>query len=90
LLSNAFLASRYCNDVEWPLFQARHRDGACELAPVLIRQCYFEKSHYGAYQLIRPNGRAVEDHPTHAPAWRNVLDALNVVIARALAKRSVG
>jgi hypothetical protein len=87
LVSNGFLSSRYCYQVELPIIRERHRRGECELAPVLVRQCLFEQSAVGVYQIIRPNNQAVDDHERRDPAWREVALALTALMARARAKR---
>jgi hypothetical protein len=86
LVSSAFFKSKYSYEVEWPLIRERHRRGECELAPVLIRACRFEKSAVGAYQVIRPDNRAVAQHDHRDTAWTEVVVALEPLFERARAK----
>lgn len=87
LLSNSFLQSTYCTRIEWPIVDARRQRGECEVAPVLVRQCYFQKSLVSDLQIIRPNDRAVDDHDKRDPAWMEVMRKFDAVIDRARAKR---
>lgn len=87
LISSDFLSSRYIRTIEWPIIEERLRLGDCEVAPVLVRQCWFDRAPVGALQIIRPGDRAVDDHDKRDPAWMEVLRKLDKVIERARAKR---
>jgi hypothetical protein len=86
LVSNDFFGSRYCIEEEWPRIENRHRRGECELAPVLIRECAFEKSPVGEHQMIRPNDKAVDDQ-RRDPAWKQVTRSLEPLIDRVRARK---
>jgi hypothetical protein len=87
LISSDFLSSQYIRTTEWPLIEERQRQGDCEVAPVLVRQCWFHRAPVGALQLIRPGDRAVDDHDKRDPAWMEVMRELDKVLERARAKR---
>lgn len=87
LISSAFLSSPYITTTEWPIIEQRHRRGECEVAPVLVRQCRFDRAPVGALKVIRPGSRSVDEHDRRDPAWVEVLGELDHVIERARAKR---
>jgi hypothetical protein len=80
LLSNDFLNSRYCMDEEVPRALARHRRGECQIMPVLIRACRYDKSTLAELQAVQPDDRAVDEHDRKDSAWKAVTVRLDEVI----------
>ncbi len=82
LLSNDFFASDYCFEKELPRAQERRKKGECEIIPVVVRACRYEKTEVGLLQAIVPGGKPVDEHPKHDAAWLEVTKQLDVALAR--------
>ncbi len=82
LLSNDFFASDYCFEKELPRAQARRSKGECEIIPVVVRACRYEKTEVGLLQAIVPGGKPVDEHPKHDVAWLEVTMQLDRTLAR--------
>jgi internalin A len=82
LLSNDFLRSAYCMEKELPRAMERREAGECEIVPVVIRACRYDKLDLGAIQAIQPGGKPVNEHDKSDAAWFEVTKQLDRVIER--------
>ena len=82
LLSNDFLASSYCMDVELPRVLQRHEAGECTIVPIVVRACRYDLGPIGKIQAIIPGGKPVDEHEKSDPAWLEVTKELDRVIER--------
>jgi internalin A len=83
LLSNDFLGSSYCMDKEFPRVMARRKAGECEIVPIVIRACRYDKhDSLGALQAILVGGKPINEHEKSDPAWHEVTQRLDPVIEK--------
>lgn len=82
LLSNDFLQSSYCMDRELPRAMERQARGECELIPIVIRACRYDKLDLGKIQAILPKGKPIDEHDKKDPAWEAVTRKLDLVLRR--------
>lgn len=82
LLSNDFLRSSYCMDQELPRALERQARGECEIVPVVVRACRYDKLKLGKIQTIRPGDRSIDEHDKKDPAWEIVTREIDRVIER--------
>jgi hypothetical protein len=82
LLSNDFLRSSYCMDRELPRALERQARGECEIVPVLVRACRYDKLALGKIQTIRPGDKSIDEHDKKDPAWEIVTREIDRVIER--------
>ena len=73
LVSDDFLNSRFCMDVELPLALARAARQEATVVPVIVRPCDWEKTVFKDWQVVRPHGQPVLHRGNHVEAWRFVI-----------------
>jgi hypothetical protein len=69
-------------DKEVPHALARHAKGECEIIPIVVRACRYDKLEVGKIQAIRPGGKSIDEHDRRDPAWEEVTHEIDRVIAR--------
>lgn len=84
LVSEDFLKSHFCMQVEVPLVIERAARGEALLVPVIVRPCDWQASVLAQRQVVLPNGRPVVANGNREQAWRIVLHEL-LAGSRALA-----
>jgi hypothetical protein len=52
------------------------------VVPVVVRDCRFDILPIGELQVILPGGKPVDQQPNRDLAWRQVTEALDLVIER--------
>jgi internalin A len=82
LLSNDFLRSSYCMEKELPRAMERRDAGECEIVPVVIRACRYDKLDLGKIQAILPGDKPVNEHDKADSAWLEVTKQLDRVLAK--------
>jgi small GTP-binding protein len=83
LLSHDFVRSYFCMEKELATaIQRQERGERCEIVPVVIRACRFDKMPLGKIQAILPSGRPIDEHQRRDRAWVEVTKQLDRVIAR--------
>ena len=90
LLSNDFMRSSYCMDQELPRALERQARGECEIVPVLVRACRYDKLSLGEIQTIRPGDKSIDEHDRKDPAWEIVTREIDRVIERIKKRRDEG
>lgn len=73
LVSEDFLKSTYCMQVEVPLVLARAQKGQALVVPVIVRPCAWAESALKSRQAVLPHGRPVVANGNRAEAWRIVI-----------------
>ena len=87
LLSLESVASKFVMEEELPRAETLPKEGKCEIVPILIRPCGWEKLDLARVQTIRPDGKAVSQARNRDVAWQQVMEELNKVIARIREKK---
>ncbi len=87
LLSPRSVASDFVVERELPRAETRRKEGKCEIIPIQIKPCRFDKMDLGKLQVI-PIGRAITQHANRDVAWKTVTEELDRVIARIRMKKS--
>jgi class 3 adenylate cyclase/predicted ATPase len=65
LVSQSFLDSRYCSDVEMASFLARCREEGLILFPVILSPCDWERQEWiASRQFLPESGKTIEEHFT--------------------------
>lgn len=82
LLSNDFMRSYFCMEKELKRAVERKAKGECEIVPVVVRACRFDKLDLGKIQAIIPGNRPIDEHKKKDPAWLDVTKQLDRVIDR--------
>lgn len=82
LLSNDFLDSEACMDREVPLIMQRHQRKACEVVPIVVRECRFDLTELRSLNAIKPGDLPVAAHVRPDAAWHAVTLELDPVFAR--------
>jgi internalin A len=80
LLSNDFIRSDYCMQIEMKRAIERHSQGKCAIVPIVVRECRFDKLAIGKIQAIEPGGRPIKRHRDRDLAWKEVTKELDRVI----------
>jgi hypothetical protein len=66
----------------------RHDRGECEILPVVVRACRYDKHAIGRLQVIRPNDRPIDEHVKQDDAWLKVTQEVDRVLERIYETRS--
>lgn len=80
LLSNDFIRSDYCTQVEMRRAIEREARGECSIVSIVVRACRFDKLQVGKLQAILPNGKPIKNHRDRDTAWKEVTNHLDKVI----------
>lgn len=76
LLSQDFIASDYCYDVEMKMALSLHDKGSLLIVPIVIRPCAWKNSTFSNFQLLPSAGLPVTKWENIDDAWVNVYDGL--------------
>lgn len=79
LVSNDFLASDYCNEIELATALERHRTGDARVVPLILRPCDWESSRFGKLQALPRDGKPVIDWKTEDHGFLNAVRGLRLV-----------
>src|SRR5437016_5268758 len=93
LVSQSFLDSRYCTDIEMGAFLKRCRDDGMIIFPVILSPCEWERQEWIASRQFLPGGNeTIEEHYTEAgPRKRlylRIRQELRSAIVRARERRA--
>src|SRR5262249_7104235 len=72
LLSNDFLRSSYCMGRELPRVLGRNARGECEIIPIVVRACRYDKLALGTIQVVLPGGKSIDEYDKRDRAWEHV------------------
>jgi hypothetical protein len=79
LVSNDFLASDYCNQIELETALKRHEDRKARVVPVILRPCDWESSRFAKLQALPKDGKPVIDWKTEDHGFLNVVKGLRSI-----------
>lgn len=79
LVSNDFLASKYCNEVELETALERHKSGEARVVPVILRPCDWRSARFGRLQALPQDGKPVIDWKTPDHGFLNVVQGLRSI-----------
>jgi hypothetical protein len=80
LVSEDFLASRYCQQVELPGAIEMHHQGLVRAVPIILRPCEWNGTLLGQLQAIPRNGRPVTEWEDRSEAWAEVVRGVKTAI----------
>lgn len=80
LISNDFLASRYCYDIEMTRAMERHRDGDARVIPILLRHCDWHDAPFGKLSWLPKNGTPVAAWPDQDEAFTTIAREIAAVV----------
>jgi len=80
LMSDDYLASRYCQQVEIPVALEMHDQGLVRAIPIILRACKWQASPLGRLQAIPRNGRPVTEWVHRSEALVEVMQGIQAAI----------
>ncbi len=80
LISQNFLNSDYCYDIEMQRALERHQAGAVRVIPIILRPVYWQRAPFGKMQALPTNGKPVTVWPDREEVWLDVVQALSRVV----------
>jgi hypothetical protein len=80
LMSDDFLASRYCQQVELPAALEMHNQGLVRAVPIILRPCEWQVTPLGRLQAIPRNGRPVTEWVHRSEAFDEVMQGVQTAI----------
>lgn len=81
LISDAFLASDYCFDLEMKRALERHDKGEARVIPIILRPCAWERAPFGKLQALPKDGRPVTKWRNRDEAFLDVVNRIEAAIA---------
>jgi hypothetical protein len=89
LVSDDFLASDYCYDVEMQRAMERHETREARVIPVILRPVDWQEAPFGKLQALPTEGKPITTWPNQDAAFVNVVEGIRGVIQE-LTGRPVG
>ncbi len=80
LVSDDFLASRYCQQVELPAAIEMHNQSLVRAVPIILRPCEWQGTPLGRLQAIPRNGRPVTEWVDRNEAWVEIIRGIQTAI----------
>jgi len=81
LVSNDFLASGYCIDIEMKKALERHDNGNARVIPIILYDVAWEGTVLGSLQVLPKNGKAIELWRNENTAWKDVISGIRETIS---------
>jgi tetratricopeptide (TPR) repeat protein len=72
LISEDFLASKYCYDVEMKRAMERHERGEARVIPIILHEVDWSRAPFGKLKALPKDGKAVSSWRNRAQAFKNV------------------
>lgn len=88
LISDSFIDSRYCFDVELKRALQRHEDGESLVIPIIIRPVIWSDLYFAKLQVLPTDGKAVSTWSNIDLAWVNVAEGLKTAVQDFLARKN--
>jgi hypothetical protein len=76
LVSPEFLASRYCQQIEFPAALNLHDCGLAVLVPIIIQTCPWQQTSLARLQSVPAGGAAILESQDQATAWTEAARAI--------------
>lgn len=83
LISQSFLASDYCYEVEAKAAMEMHDDGKAKLIPIIVRPCHWTDCPLGKFQALPKDAKAVAEWDLEDLAWKNIIIELKKTFSEA-------
>jgi TIR domain/CHAT domain len=80
LISEDFLASDYCYDVEMKRAMERHEAGEARVIPVILRECDWQHSPFAKLQALPKDAKPVKSWPSKDEAFTNVAKGIRAAV----------
>jgi internalin A len=80
LVSAAFEASSYIQDIEVDCAVERAENKEAVLASIILEKCQWERSRLAKYQVLPPKGHPVRDTKPQRNAWHAVAEGLRMAL----------
>jgi TIR domain len=80
LVSDDFLASRYCQQVELPAAIEMHNQGLIRAVPIILRPCEWQGTPLGRLQAIPRNCRPITEWTDRREVWPEVMRGVQIAI----------
>lgn len=80
LISDDFLASDYCWNVEVKRAMERHTSGSARVIPIILRSCDWQFAPFGRLQALPENAKPVREWEFQDKAFTNIVQGLRKVI----------
>jgi hypothetical protein len=80
LVSDDFLASPYCWDIELTKSMARHADGSARVIPVILRDVDWTGAPFGKLQALPKDGKAIKRWPDIDEAFTDVAKSIRAAV----------
>lgn len=79
LISDDFLASDYCWEIELTRAMERHETGQAIVIPVIVRPVDWQDSQFGKLQALPKNGKPITTWENQDQGWLNVAQGIRQV-----------
>lgn len=89
LVSDEFLASDYCYDIEMKRALERHENREARVIPIILRPCLWQSAPFGKLQAL-PGGCPVTDWPNRDKAFLDIAKGIKTAVEEINAKPSTG
>lgn len=80
LLSPDFLASKYCYDKEFKRALEKHKSGAIQIVPILVRDTILDETPFSDFQILPNNNTAIALWENRDQAWNHVINELRKIL----------
>src|SRR3974390_1800962 len=80
LVSQDFLNSRYCYDVEMERALERHKRGEARVVPVILRPCDWTTSPFARLNALPRDGRPIEEWKSQDQYFVNVVQGIRAIV----------
>jgi tetratricopeptide (TPR) repeat protein len=80
LVSDNFLASDYCYDIEMRRAIERHDGGEARVIPIILRPCLWESSPFGKLQPLPTDARPVTSWPNRDEAFLDIAKGIKTAV----------
>lgn len=81
LISDDFLASDYCYDIEMKRALERHERGEARVIPVILRPCAWESAPFGKLQALPKDAQPVTKWRNRDEAFLNIANGIKAAVA---------
>jgi tetratricopeptide (TPR) repeat protein len=85
LVSDDFIASDYCYDLEMKRAMERHENKEARVIPIILHACLWDSAPFSKLQALPTDGRAVTDWSNRNHAFLDIAKGIRAVIAELMA-----
>jgi TIR domain len=80
LVSDDFLASDYCYDVEMKRAMERHEGGEARVIPIILRPCPWQSAPFGKLQALPKDARPVTQWQNRDEAFLDIANGIKAAV----------